>query len=252
MPPAPPQGSPQPQGQPSPQQYGQPQYQQPQYPQPQYPQPQYPQPQYRSRSTRSSSTPSLSISSRSTSSRSTSSPPHLRGTAAVLPAPGLRAASVPAAASLCVAGRSCARRRGAAAARPAAVGASRARYKAALSLMEQRDYVGAIAELDAAITLDPNFTYAYVARATARFGLQKFRAAAADYKAALDLDPARAGPIWGLAECQRKLKDPAAAETYRRYAASVAGDVNETWRAQARQWSVELSKGAGSGEAGQP
>ncbi len=226
MPPAPSQGYPQPQiQQPAPQQYGQPQqYAQPQNPQqygqPQYAQPQYQQPQYQQPQYQQPAYPPQGYAPPQYPQQPAYAPP-------VAPAPGAEVQGPLV---------------------PAAVGASRARYKAALSLMEQRDYVGAVAELDAAITLDPNFTYAYVARATARFGLQKYRAAAADYKAALDLDPARAGPIWGLAECQRKLKDPAAADTYRRYAASVAGDVNETWRAQARQWSVELSKGTGTGE----
>jgi tetratricopeptide (TPR) repeat protein len=105
----------------------------------------------------------------------------------------------------------------------------------------QRDYLGAIAELDAAITLDPNLAVAYTARGSAKFGLRKFREAAADYKAALDLDPARAEPIWGLAECQRMLRDPAAPDTYRRYAASLAGDVNEERRSRARRWATELA-----------
>jgi hypothetical protein len=44
-----------------------------------------------------------------------------------------------------------------------------------------------------------------------------------------------------LAECQRMLRDPAAPDTYRRYAASLAGDVNEERRARARRWATELS-----------
>jgi tetratricopeptide (TPR) repeat protein len=123
----------------------------------------------------------------------------------------------------------------------AAVGAAAQRYRAALSLYIQRDYLGAIAELDAAITLDPNLAVAYTARGSSKFGLGKFREAAADYKAALDLDATRAEPIWGLAECQRMLKDPAAPDTYRRYASSVSGDVNEDRRSKARRWATELS-----------
>lgn len=127
---------------------------------------------------------------------------------------------------------------------PSAAGAAAAqRYRAALSLYIQRDYLGAIAELDAAITLDPNLSVAYTARGSSKFGLGKYREAAADYKAALDLDAAKAEPIWGLAECQRMLRDPAAPDTYRRYAASVSGDVNEDRRAKARRWATELSGG---------
>jgi tetratricopeptide (TPR) repeat protein len=124
---------------------------------------------------------------------------------------------------------------------PASINAAAQRYRAALSLYIQRDYLGAIAELDAAITLDPSLAVAYTARGSAKFGLRKHREAAADYKAALDLDAARAEPIWGLAECQRMLRDPAAPDTYRRYAASLAGDVNEERRARARRWATELA-----------
>jgi tetratricopeptide (TPR) repeat protein len=123
----------------------------------------------------------------------------------------------------------------------AAAAAAATRYRAALSLYVQRDYLGAIAELDAAITLDPNLAVAYTARGSSKFGLRKYREAAGDYKASLDLDPTKAEPIWGLAECQRMLNDPAAADTYRRYAASIAGDVNEDRRSKARRWATELS-----------
>jgi tetratricopeptide (TPR) repeat protein len=126
----------------------------------------------------------------------------------------------------------------------ASVTAAAQRYRAAISLYTQRDYLGAIAELDAAITLDPNLAVAYTARGSAKYGLRKYREAAADYMAALDLDPSRAEPIWGLAECQRMLRDPAASDTYRRYAASVAGDVNEERRARARRWATELAPSA--------
>jgi tetratricopeptide (TPR) repeat protein len=115
------------------------------------------------------------------------------------------------------------------------------RYRAAISLYVQRDYTGAIAELDAAITLDPNLAVAYVARGSSKFGLRRYREAAGDYKAALDLDPTKAEPIWGLAECQRMQGDPAAPDTYRRYAASISGDVNEERRGRARRWATELS-----------
>lgn len=122
----------------------------------------------------------------------------------------------------------------------ASVAAAAQRYRAALALYTQRDYLAAIAELDAAITLDPNLAVAFIARGSAKFGLRKYREAAGDYKAALDLDVTKAEPIWGLAECQRMLSDPAASATYRRYAASIAGDVNEDRRVKARKWATEL------------
>lgn len=128
---------------------------------------------------------------------------------------------------------------------PAAAAAAQ-RYRSAINLYIQRNYLAAVAELDAAITLDPGLAVAYTARGSAKFGLGRYREAAADYQAALDLDASRAEPIWGLAESQRMLKDPAAPETYRRYASSIAADVNEERRDKARRWAAELSRPSGS------
>jgi tetratricopeptide (TPR) repeat protein len=235
MPPAPAQGYPQQGGQPQygqpqyappaqyPPQYAQPQYAPPQYPpaqqypppqqypQPQYGQPQYAQPQY-------GQPPAAQGYGQPQYGQPAPGPSPAPAQPGYAPAPEPQPPLV-----------------------PASVGAAAQRYRAALSLYTQRDYLGAIAELDAAITLDPNLAVAYVARGSARFGLGKYRQAAADYKAALDLDPARAEPVWGLAECQRMLHDPAAPETYRRYAASVSSDVNEDRRAKARRWAAELT-----------
>ncbi|HUL57938.1 MAG TPA: tetratricopeptide repeat protein [Anaeromyxobacteraceae bacterium] len=141
----------------------------------------------------------------------------------------------------------------AAAAAPAAVAAASApapepsgptaaqHYRAGLDLMGKRDWNAAANEFSEAIALDPRLAVAYSARASARFGLQKYREAADDYKAALGLDPGLATPLYGLAECYRLLGDPAAAEYYKRYADSTAKDVRDDLRAVASQRAQELS-----------
>jgi tetratricopeptide (TPR) repeat protein len=115
------------------------------------------------------------------------------------------------------------------------------RYRAAVALVGKRDFKGAEAELDRAIALDPRLAVAYAARASARFGLGRTRDAAADYRAALDLDPRLATPLYGLAECYRLLGDPAAADMYQRYAQSRAADVREELRTLAAKRAQELS-----------
>jgi tetratricopeptide (TPR) repeat protein len=237
MPPATSQGYPQPSGQP---QYGQPPSPQPQYPQPQAGQPQYPQPQYGQQPQYAPPQyPQPQYGGQPQYGQPTYAPPGYAPAPAqpqyvpAAPQAGYPSQEAPTYATPAPTPQ--------APLVPASVSAAAQRYRTALSLYTQRDYLGAIAELDAAITLDPNLAVAYVARGSARFGLGKYRQAAADYKAALDLDPARAEPIWGLAECQRMLHDPAAPDTYRRYAASVAGDVNEDRRAKARRWAAELA-----------
>jgi len=123
-------------------------------------------------------------------------------------------------------------------------GASSARksYLQALELIGRHDYAGAIGELDEAIASDPRLAPAYAARASARFGLRRYREAADDYKAALGLDGSTAMPLYGLGECYRLLGDPAAAQMYERYAASHAPDVREDLRGIAAERAKELSR----------
>jgi tetratricopeptide (TPR) repeat protein len=124
---------------------------------------------------------------------------------------------------------------------PAAGPTAAQRYRAGVDLIGKRDYAGAVTELSEAIALDPRLAVAYAARASARFGLGRYREAADDYKASLGLDPGLATPLYGLAECYRLLGDPAAAEMYRRYADSKSPDVREDLRAQASKRAAELS-----------
>ncbi|ABS26704.1 tetratricopeptide repeat protein [Anaeromyxobacter sp. Fw109-5] len=129
-----------------------------------------------------------------------------------------------------------------AASAPGALPSAGQRYRSALDLVARRDYAGAIALLNEAIALEPRLAVAYTARASARFGLGRFREAADDYKAALGLDPALATPLYGLGECYRLLGDPLAAELYARYAASRASDVREDLRVIARDRAEDLSR----------
>jgi len=115
------------------------------------------------------------------------------------------------------------------------------RYRTGVELIGSRDYQGAVNELSEAIALDPRLAVAYAARASARFGLGKYREAADDYKASLGLDPGLATPLYGLAECYRQLGDPAAVEMYQRYADSKSADVREDLRGVAAKRAAELS-----------
>jgi tetratricopeptide (TPR) repeat protein len=118
---------------------------------------------------------------------------------------------------------------------------ARDRYKSALGLMASREFAKAVVELDDAIRQDPGLAVAYAARASARFGLGKYREAAEDYRAALGLAPQLATPLYGLGECHRILGEPtAAADYYAQYAQSAAADVREDLREVARKRSAEL------------
>jgi tetratricopeptide (TPR) repeat protein len=120
---------------------------------------------------------------------------------------------------------------------------ARDRYKAAVGLMASREYAQAIAELDEAIRQDPGMGVAFAARASARFGLGKYREAADDYRTALDRAPQLATPLYGLGECHRILGEPAAAsDYYARYAQSGAADVREDLRDVARNRAAELGR----------
>lgn len=115
------------------------------------------------------------------------------------------------------------------------------RYRAAIVLLGQREFEKANGELTEAISADPRLAVAYAARASARFGLGRYREAADDYSAALGLDPSLGTPLFGLAECYRVLGEPArASDMYRRYAESRAPDVREDLRAIAEKRAKEL------------
>ena len=115
------------------------------------------------------------------------------------------------------------------------------RYRAALEHVQNREFEKAIAALTEAIALDPRLAVAYAARASARFGLGKYREAAEDYRAALAFDPNLGTPVYGLAECYRVQGESRnAAEMYQRYAESRAPDVRDDLRAIAARRAQEL------------
>ena len=116
------------------------------------------------------------------------------------------------------------------------------RYRAAVDLIVKREYARAIAELNDALAQDPKLAVGYAARASAHFGLGRYREASDDYRAALGLSPDLATPLYGLAECSRLLGDPAAADYYQRYVDSRASDVREDLRATARRRVAELRR----------
>jgi hypothetical protein len=114
-------------------------------------------------------------------------------------------------------------------------------YREALDLLEQRDFEQAASRLTEAIAEDPRLAVAWSARASARFGVGRYREALDDYRQARELDASLATPLFGLAECYRALADaPRAAEMYRRYAESRAPDVREDLRAVASRRAQEL------------
>ncbi len=109
--------------------------------------------------------------------------------------------------------------------------------------MSNREFEKAIAELTQAIVLDPRLAVAYAARASARFGLGRYREAADDYRASLAIDENLGTPLYGLAECYRVLGDGAkAAEMYQKYADSRAPDVREDLRTIAAKRAQELAR----------
>lgn len=108
-------------------------------------------------------------------------------------------------------------------------------YKAALTMIGDRDFKGAVLELDQALLRNPKLGVAHAARGSALFGLGRFQDAANDYQTALAMVPGMATPLYGLAETYRRLDDPRAGEYYVRYAGSDASDVRPELRETARQ-----------------
>lgn len=62
-------------------------------------------------------------------------------------------------------------------------------YNRAVELQDGEKWEDAIAELDQAIKLDPEFSVAYILRGNAYFSLEQYERAIADYDKAIELDP---------------------------------------------------------------
>jgi len=83
-----------------------------------------------------------------------------------------------------------------------------------VALMARGLFAEALASFDEVVGSDPKLAVARAARASARFGLERYDDAAEDYRQALALDPALATPLYGLGECMRQRGDHAAAARY--------------------------------------
>ena len=94
--------------------------------------------------------------------------------------------------------------------------------------------------LSRALERAPELGVAHEARGSARLGLGQLREAARDYQRAAELDPDRASPLWGLAECYRQLGDRRAVEVYQRYASHGGADATPRLRELASQRAEEL------------
>jgi tetratricopeptide (TPR) repeat protein len=113
------------------------------------------------------------------------------------------------------------------------------RYRAGVDLLLRREYALAVEALDLAVAADRKLGVAYAARGSAQLGLGRALEATHDYRAALELEPGLAMPLYGLAECYRALGDPRAVELYRQYAESRAADVREDLRTLAVKRAAE-------------
>jgi tetratricopeptide (TPR) repeat protein len=121
--------------------------------------------------------------------------------------------------------------------------AARQHYSSGVSLMHDRKYEAALAELDQAIVLRPGYANALIARGSARISLGRFQDAAQDYAAARAADPTLAAPLFGLAEAYRQMGEPGKAiEMYRAFAESNAADAQSNLKAYARQTADSLSR----------
>ena len=121
--------------------------------------------------------------------------------------------------------------------------AARQHYSTGVSLMHDRKYDAAVAELDQAIALRAGYANALIARGSARISLGRFAEAAQDYAAARSADPTLAAPLFGLAEAYRQLGDSARAiEMYRAFADSNAADAQPNLKSYARQTAESLSR----------
>jgi tetratricopeptide (TPR) repeat protein len=121
--------------------------------------------------------------------------------------------------------------------------AARQHYSAGVSLMRDRKYEAAVAELDQAIVMRPGYANALIARGSARISLGRFAEAAQDYAAARAADPTLAAPLFGLAEAYRQMGESAKAiEMYRAFADSNAADAQPSLKAYARQTADSLSR----------
>ncbi|GHG74151.1 tetratricopeptide repeat protein [Comamonas sp. JC664] len=118
---------------------------------------------------------------------------------------------------------------------------ARRAYEQGVQRIAAQDFSGALSSLTQAIQQEPMLAVAYVARGSANIGLRRYAEAAADYQYALDLEPATASPLYGLAESFRAMgRTVEARDLYERYAASSAADVRPQLQEESRQKAARL------------
>jgi len=112
-------------------------------------------------------------------------------------------------------------------------------YAKGVELVNAQKFDEAAAELDRALVMKPKFVEALIARGSARIGQTRFQDALSDYKAAEEIDPSLAAPLFGEAEAHRGLGETTqAAALYRKYAESSAKDVD----ASLKQYAADTLK----------
>jgi tetratricopeptide (TPR) repeat protein len=114
-------------------------------------------------------------------------------------------------------------------------------YVRGVKQIAERDFLSAIESLNQAISADPDFALAHIARGSANIGLNRFVEAVADYQRARKLDPKLASSLFGLGEAYRGLgRREEARQFYRQYAISQAPDTRPELQQEAQQEAEKL------------
>lgn len=123
------------------------------------------------------------------------------------------------------------------------IATSRDEYRKAVALINASRFSEALAPLQTAIEKNPTFVNAFVARGGAYLGLRRYDDAAADYRRSLELNPALATPLYGLARVYETQGDKVrAVEFYRRYAASNGPDAQPALKRRALETADALAR----------
>ncbi len=122
-------------------------------------------------------------------------------------------------------------------------GKARAAYEQGVKQIKEREYAGALQSLNQAIQLQPGLAMAYLARGSAKMGMQQHSDAVSDYQSALRLDSNLAAPLYGLGEALEAMGRPAEARDYfEKYAGSTSPDVRPELQREARQKATNCDK----------
>jgi tetratricopeptide (TPR) repeat protein len=80
-------------------------------------------------------------------------------------------------------------------------------YNNGIDKYDLKDYVGAIADFNKAIEINPNDTLAYYSRGASKYNLQDYRGAVTDLNKAIELNPYDQDSYCTRGSCKDKLKD---------------------------------------------